>query len=216
MSSEDSTSYPRSRTMHPSGSSTSTDQEGVVYDGVSRASQEAALAFIAEQAFETPSWLNEPEVLSLIGLNGFTNVSARQAGMLGTLLDVRRLGRLAELEVLDPADAYPLAAYLDDLRQAVFGPISVTVADPYRRSLQRAWVEEMEELMTAEPTLNVFLGPGPDLVRSDIRPLVRAQLEAVRREVEAAAGRVQGVVLRAHLRDLVERIEVVLEPRQAP
>jgi hypothetical protein len=187
------------------------DQGRPVYDGVSRTRQEAAVEFIAEQVFETPTWINDPEILSLLGLNGFSNLSIRQASILGSLLDARRLARMAELEVSDPDDAYPLVAYLGDLRAAVFVPVERTASDPYRRALHRAWVEELNSLLTEEPAASPFLGPTPDLSRSDIRPLVRAQLNALREDAEHAAGQVSGSMARAHLLDLAERIRTTLE-----
>ncbi len=187
------------------------DQPGSVYDGVSRTRQEEALAFLAEQVFEAPTWLNEPEILSRVGLDGYTQLSGLQARLLGTVLDARRLGRLAELEVSQPADAYPLSAYLDDLRGAVWGTPAITAADPFRRSLQRTYVEEMESLMTEEPSGSPFLGPTPNVSRSDIRPLIRSQLAELRTEAQRAVPRTSDAVARAHLSDIAERIRRILE-----
>ena len=47
--------------------------------------------------------------------------------------------------------------------------------------------------------------------RSDIRPLVRAQLADLRDEVERAAGRIGDRVTRAHLQDVMMRIDDILE-----
>jgi hypothetical protein len=187
------------------------DQEGPVYDAVPRERQEAALAFLREQVFDAPLWINRPEILSRIGLDGFSTLSGRQAAVLGSLLDTRRLGRMAELEVSDPGDAYPLEVYLNDVRDAVLGNLTDTVQDPYRRALHRAWVEEAARLMTEEPTASPFLGPAPDLGRSDIRALLRHQLEQLGDQAASAAGRVQGTLARAHLRDLAARARTALE-----
>jgi len=187
------------------------DQEGVVFDVVSRADQERAVDFLAQQVFEAPTWLNDPTILSLTGLNGFTNLSGRQASILGSLLDARRLTRLAELEVMDPADAYPLEAYLGDIRNAVFGNLAATAANPYRRALQRVWVEGMHQLMTTEPAASPFAGSTPTVSRTDVRPLVRAQLDALHGSALEAAERAHDSVSQAHLRDLAERVEAALE-----
>jgi hypothetical protein len=190
------------------------DQPGPVYDGVPRAEQERALGFLAEQVFEAPTWLAQRDVLERIGSNGFQTISTWQGRMLGSLMDARRLARLAELQVTEPEDAYPLAEYLDDLRAAVWGRLATTSRDPYRRALHRAYLEEVEELMTEEPPSMAFLGGAPDISRSDVRPLLRDQLTGLRTEAESAAVSMRDPVARAHLRDIVSRIGEILEPRR--
>lgn len=189
------------------------DQEGAVFDGVARDHQERALAFLSREVLEAPVWLNDPEILSRVGSEraGLQGISNMQARALGQLLDARRLARLAELEMLDAGDAYPLPAYLDDVREAVWQDLSaVSAIDGYRRALHRAYLEEVESLMTEEPS-DSFLGPAPDLSRSDIRPLLRSQLGELRDDVARAARRIRHRVSRAHLEDLLERIDALLE-----
>jgi len=123
--------------------------------------------------------------------------------------------RMSESEVFD-ADAYPLATYLDDLRAGVFSELdSGEAIDPYRRNLQRAYIERLEYLMTEEP-------PAPpaafgnsitrvDVSQSDIRPLARAQLDEIAQDSRRAAGRTNDRVTRAHLEDLSARAAAILE-----
>ena len=182
------------------------DQPGAVYAGVARARQEAAVRFLAEEVFEAPTWLNEPAVIARVPGGGFEMVSRRQASVLGSLLDARRLGRLIELEATDPGDAYPLDAYLEDVRRAVWRDPAVTARDRYRRALQRAHLEELEALMSEQPSG----GAAPDVSRSDIQPLVRAQLREIEAAARAAAGRARDGVARAHLTDIAERVGEML------
>ncbi|MFW6202411.1 MAG: zinc-dependent metalloprotease, partial [Gemmatimonadota bacterium] len=187
------------------------DQPGAVYDGVPRGRQEEAVAFLADQVFEAPVWLNDADVISRIGRGGFDEISRRQGAVLGSLLDGRRLGRIAELEVIEPEDAYPLAALLADVREAVWGDPIATAGDPYRRALQRAHIDQLEALMTEEPADLPFLGPTPDPSRTDLRPLVRAQLHDLRAEANRAAGATRDRVAQAHLLDVTERIARIFD-----
>ncbi len=189
------------------------DQPGAVFDGLPRQRQKDAMAWLAREVFEAPTWLNEPEILERVGPSrgGFARLSARQAGMLNRLLDPRRMGSLAELETTDD-DPYPLMEFLDDTRSAVWGDIStVQTIDNYRRALQRAYLERMVYLMTEQPASNQFQGQAPSMSRSDIRPLVRAQLVDLRGDVERAADRVGDRVTWAHLQDVIVRIDDILE-----
>ncbi|MGH7483361.1 MAG: zinc-dependent metalloprotease [Longimicrobiales bacterium] len=191
----------------------SADQDGAVYDPVPRARQERALDFLAEYVFEAPVWLNHPEILGLIGrqAGGFEQLSSLQARVLGSLLEPRLLARVAELEASGVPDAYPLAALLDDVEAVVWLDPAATSRDPYRRALQRAHVGDLAALMIEEPEEGQ--DDGPDISRSDIRPLVRQQLEELRAEATVAAARVGDGVARAHLLDIAERVQRVLDPQ---
>ena len=187
------------------------DQAGAVYDGVPRADQERALAFIEAQVFDAPVWLNDRAILDRVGpLGQVETLGARQAAVLGSLLSTSRLGRLAEFEVLQPEDAWPLADYFPAVRTAVFGDLNtVSAIDGYRRALQRTYVDRVESLMNDAPAASAF-GPSFDVSRSEIRPLLRAELTQLRSDVERASNRVTHRMTRLHLEDLVVRIDAVL------
>ncbi|MEQ9401551.1 MAG: zinc-dependent metalloprotease [Longimicrobiales bacterium] len=189
------------------------DQDGAVYDGLPRARQEAAMDWLAREVFEAPTWLNDPGILEMVGPSegGLAVLSGRQAGILNRLLDPRRMAILSELETSDQ-DPYPLVDFLDDVRDGVWQDLSrVAAIDGYRRALQRAYLERMEYLMTEQPSGNPFQGAAPNMDRSDIRPLVRAQLVDLRDDVDRASRRVQHRVTRAHLVDVMARIDAILE-----
>ncbi|MEJ2204779.1 MAG: zinc-dependent metalloprotease [Gemmatimonadota bacterium] len=191
------------------------DQDGRVFDAVPREDQKRAMDWLAREVFEAPVWLNDPAILERVGPNGggFTGLSRRQVSILNRLLDARRLAMLGEIEATQPDVAYPLVEFLDDVRDAVWQDLgSVSAIDGYRRALQRAHLERLEVLMTEEPE-----GTGaPDVSNSDIRPLVRAQLVELRDEADRAGRRVRHRVIRAHLRDAVERIDAILEGPRPP
>lgn len=189
------------------------DQVGAVYDGLPRSRQKDAMAWLAREVFTAPTWLNEPDILDRIGptRGGFESLSSRQASLLNRLMDPRRMAMLAELETRDD-DAYPLAEFLDDVRSAVWGDLStVSAMTAYHRALQRAYIARAEHLMTEQPQSNPFQGPAPNMNRSDIRPLIRAQLLELRTDSERGARRVRHRATRAHLLDVVARIDHVLD-----
>jgi len=194
----------------------STDQDGAVYDGVPRSRQERALDFLAEQVFAAPLWLNDAEIIERIGLQdgGFASLSRRQAGVLNTLLQPARLARMVEIEVSQPEDAYPLGVYLADLEATLWSELAAGGAvDPYRRALQRAYLERAEILMGDGAAEGASSGPARTLALSDLRPLLRAQLRGIRSAAEAAAEMTPDTVTRAHWEDVAARVEAILGPR---
>jgi hypothetical protein len=193
------------------------DQDGVVYRGLPRTRQKEAMAWLAREVFEAPTWLNDPGILELIGpaRGGFESLSRRQAGILNRLLDPRRMAILAELEAMQADDVYPLVEFLDDVRDAVWGSLGqASGIDEYGRALQRAHLERLAYLMTEQPAGNAFQGAAPDLSRGDVRPLVRALLLDLRADVEGAARGTRHRLTQAHLQDVMVRIDAILESKE--
>ena len=176
------------------------DQAGAVYTPVSRAEQERALEFISAQVFIEPLWLLDDNVLARIRVAGPQRLQQRQAAMVASLLSSSRLARMTDIELTHPTSAWPVSAYLDAVRTEVWGNAAVTARNAYRRTLHRAHVARLATLVESETDA------------SDVRALARAELVAVRAAASAAAGQTTGVA-RAHLRDIVERVDDVLEAR---
>jgi len=204
-----------------------TDQAGAVYTPVTKARQKAALQFLGANVFTTPAWLAPRDILDRVGPPaGATSLVNRQSGVVTQLLDARRLGRLQEQEAIDAARAYPLAEYLADLRQAVWGTMGAGAApDANRRTLQRVHLERLEALIAPpapaagqgqrqggpqQPSSPVLATPNVN--RSDIAALARDQVRQIRTAAERAAGTAAAGVMRAHWQDIAERCAAILDP----
>jgi len=193
------------------------DQAGPVYTIVPEARQRAAVRFFRDQAFATPTWMLDRDILSRIEPAGTVDrVSGRQAAVLGNLLSFERLQRLIESEAVLGNDAYTMGELMDDLRAAVWTEVRTGAAtDVYRRNLQRAHIERLEYLMTQEqpPVPAQFRGfiqrTNVDVSLSDIRAFARGELETLRRQL--AAANPSDRATRLHYRDAVARIEKIFD-----
>ncbi len=195
----------------------STDQGEPIYTPVSRDKQEHAVQFVIQEAFESPTWLADKDILRRIEHAGaLERVRGRQVGFLNQMLNPGRMQRVIESEVFDP-DPYRLVDYLGDLREGVFSELDDgSPIDTYRRNLQRAYVERLEYLMTDDPTATPPSGGNTtrvDVSQSDIRPLARAQLETIQEDAERVATGTEDEVTRAHMVDLAARARAILEDR---
>ncbi|MDT8369490.1 MAG: zinc-dependent metalloprotease [Longimicrobiales bacterium] len=190
----------------------SAEEPGVVFQGVPLAEQARALDFLTEQVFTTPIWLQEREILDRIGPVGEVgSLSGRQARILASLMSGNRLVRMADIEILQPENAWPLSRYIPALRDAVFGDLeSIVAADAYRRALHRQWVSGAGELIVSNEGESPF-DAGSDVASSDIRPLIRAELTELRAELQRAIRRVNHDATRLHFNDLLVRIDAILE-----
>jgi hypothetical protein len=202
------------------------DQPGAVYRAVPRARQQEALRFLAAQAFRTPEWLAPRDIVSRIGPPpAARSVAGVQAGVVQQLLDVRRLARMADAERTDAANAYPVATYLSDLRSALWDGEGAA-PDASRRALQRVHLERLGALVAPPAPAPGGQGAGgapprpipspllalPNVLRSDLPALARAQVAAVRDLARRRAALAIAAMARAHWQDVVARAELVLDP----
>ena len=201
-----------------------TDQPGVVYDRIPRARQQAALKFISDEVFQTPTWLAPEPILSRIGPQPLNStLSGMQLAVLNQLTDARRISRLADAEAVDAANAYTASAYMSDLRAALWGGLS---PDANRRAMQRLYLQRLATFI-APPTpaggaqgqqqQNPNAPPPsalltqPDVPRSDLPALARSELRTIRAAASAASRSAPSAIARAHWADVVDRIDVALE-----
>jgi Met-zincin/Domain of unknown function (DUF5117)/Domain of unknown function (DUF5118) len=196
-------------------------QDGPVYAIVDRSRQQRAMRFLAQQAFATPTWMLQRDILSRIEHAGAVDrLRTRQVGVLNNLLEPRRMQRLIESEATLGKEAYTLADLFADTHKAVWSELAdARPIDEYRRNLQRGYVERLEYLMTHElpptpPNLARFITlTSVNVAQSDIRAFARGDLEDIKREAAAAAARTTDRATRLHLRDVVARIEKILNPK---
>ncbi len=205
------------------------DQPGSVFVPVPAERQRAAVEFLGREVFDSPEWLAPPAILSRIGPPaGATSVSARQASILGQLLDARRLARLEGSGVYGGSPGYSPAAYLNDLQRVIwFAGSTGSELDAGRRALQRVYLERMAALLsppaapapgaTAAALPSPFLAT-PNVSRSDVPAIVRSQLKSIRESARRSASLAGGAtVTRAHWLDVVDRIDTILDPdRRSP
>jgi len=197
------------------------EQKGAVHEHVDKATQKRAVMFLHKHLFETPTWMFDQEILSRANPNaGLLNrVNGLQKRTLNALFDPSRLARLIEFEAIKGDEAYKMESLFDDLRTGIFSELkSGKTIDTYRRALQRAYVENLENLMKNEqgrvpPRFADFIGhTAIDVSQSDIRPMVRADLKKLKREISSGMGSAKGMS-KYHLEDMVERINNILDPK---
>ena len=203
------------------------DEEGVVYEPVPAERQRRALAFLIANGFERPDWLLDTDILRRIEAAGaLDRVRRAQVSILNRLLDPSRIARLLEAEAIDGGeDVYTAADMLGDVRAGVWSELQDgTSIDPLRRNLQRGYIERLQYLMEEEPDvpngefIRYYIGITPvDVSQSDIRPLVRGELQDLDRQIAEALRRRQIAgdrATRLHLEDARARIADVLDGKE--
>ncbi|MGH7521325.1 MAG: zinc-dependent metalloprotease [Gemmatimonadales bacterium] len=199
-------------------------QSGTVYQPVPRAKQAEAVRFLNDNVFTTPSFFFDSEILRRIEPTGFVErVRQRQTVVLNLLFQDARLSRLADQGQTQPTgSAYTIADLFGDVRRGAFSEFSggSVRVDAYRRNLQRAFVDQMERLISTplvtplSPGFTPFPGFTPPPPRpADARAQARLELVDLQGPLRVALARAGDRPTRAHIVDLQARINQILNPR---
>lgn len=183
-------------------------QDGVRFVIVPRDRQAAAVRFLNENAFATPSWAVKTDILRRIEPAGaLARVNAAQERVLNSLFSNTRFDRLIEQEAIDGAVAYRPSDFMSDVRRGIWseieaGPVKI---DVYRRNLQNSYIDLLSNKLNVRPS-----------VTDDYRALIKAELRDLSNALNAAMPRATDRATRAHLADARDQIAKALDPKFAP
>ncbi|MGB3152546.1 MAG: zinc-dependent metalloprotease, partial [Maribacter sp.] len=197
------------------------EQEGAVYTPVAKEHQAKCMLFLQEELFQTPVWMLDHDIFGKIQYSGFVErVRSIQVLTLNNILSLGKMARLIENETANGTDAYSLIEMMSDLRKGIWSELpSGRKIDTYRRNLQKAHIDRLAYLMTAENQAKKtnFRGSRKSTAvntsQSDIRSLARAELNTLKRSIRNATTRISDKMSTYHLQDAVERIDMILDPK---
>lgn len=185
-------------------------QDGVRFVIVPKEKQVAAVRFLNENAFATPSWALKPEILRRIEPVGATaRVNIAQERILNSLFSNTRFARLVEQEAIDGVAAYRPADFMSDVRRGIWSEIEPGAGavriDVYRRNLQNSYIDLLSSKLNGRPA-----------VTDDYRALIKQELRDLSNAISAAMQRTGDRATRAHLADARDQIAKALDPKFAP
>lgn len=202
-------------------------QAGPVWRNVEPARQKAAVQFLLDNAFTTPTWLIDENIIRKIESDGSLNrVGGAQVRTLTSLLSNVRLQRMIELEAAAKSatarsQVYPVADMLSDLRRGLWKELATGASiDAYRQRVQRSYLEQIAAKINPPapaagaqnaPQQGGFGGAQP-VSTADIRPILRSEMRALDAQLAAAIGRTSDRMTRAHLEDARDQIKKMLDP----
>ncbi|WP_370458272.1 zinc-dependent metalloprotease [Cellulophaga sp. L1A9] len=197
------------------------DQEGAVYTPVAKERQKNSLAFVQKELFITPEWLLDQNIFNKIEYSGsIERLRAIQVRTLDNILSLGKIARIIENETINGKDAYALTDMMKDLRTGIWSELPRgSKIDTYRRNLQKAHIDRLAYLMTAESQTksrrsSPYVKSTPlNTSQSDVRSVARAELNILKRAIKAAIGRTSDSMSKYHLQDAIVRIDQVLDPK---
>lgn len=194
-------------------------QTGVRFTIVPKTRQSEAVKFLNDNAFATPMWAVDKEILRRIEPIGALNrVRNAQTSVLNNLLSSARFARLIEQQTLDGDAAYQPGDFLADVRKGVWTELDAPNAkiDAYRRNLQRSYLDIANtKINGAAQTTPQGLPPGFAalfITSGDERAFYRAELRAISAAAGAAASRSTDRTTKVHLESVRDQIGKILDP----
>ena len=191
------------------------DQGGKVYIPVSGSDQKKAMGWLIDNAFTTPEWLMDNQIIQRITFSGaLERIRSTQSRHLNNLLNEGRIERMIEAEQIDGKDAYPLVDMITELRRGIFSEVyKKTSIDASRRALQRSFLARVESLLKENtgPPARSF---GPRTFTkgmTDVQPLLKASIRQLKKDINRNIKRIRGAINQAHLQDCIDRIDKILE-----
>ena len=196
------------------------DQEGDIYTHVAKSHQKNALNFINKELFSTPTWMIDKNIYAKTQFSGaIEKIGSVQTRTLYNILDSGRMARMIENQTMNGSKAYSLVAMFSDLRKGVWSELYTgKTIDTYRRNLQRAHINRLDYLLNTAKNQRganrgYFKQSTVNIGQSDIKAMVRGELNRIKREIRAAVSKASNTTSRYHLQDAIARIDMALDPK---
>ena len=188
-------------------------QKGDVYTMVPKVQQKLAMQWLHKNAFASPTWLVDKNILSKIDYAGYTErLRGLQARHLNRLMSFETLGRLIDYNALN-SDNYSALEMLRDLRKGIWSEANLSQnVTVYRRNLQRAHIDQLANLMTDEMN-RARSRKYYNVNQSDVRALVRGEINVLKQRLRTATNAAVNTETKYHYRDAIARIDNILNPK---
>ncbi len=195
------------------------NQEGAVYSHVAKSHQKNALKFINKELFSTPKWMIDNNIYSKTQFSGaIEKIGNVQTRTLKNILDSGRMARMIENQTMNGSKAYSLISMFSDLRRGVWSELyNGKKIDTYKRNLQRAHINRLDYLLNTAKNQRgansgYFKQSIVNIDQSDIKAMVRGELNRIKRDVKSAISKAPNTTSRYHLQDAIARINMALDP----
>ena len=191
--------------------------EGSVYTPVPSARQRAAVTFLKDYVFTTPTWLIDERITRLLAPSDVASrLSSMQTRLLRTVMSSDKLLRLLDQQARFGDTAYSVDELYTDVEGAILTELqSNKPTDYYRRALQRTYVQELID-KSAKPagSTDAFAAMfRPNTYATDVRAISRARLVALRKKLSTIKS--SDALTQAHYDDLALQIRQALEESAA-
>ncbi len=190
------------------------DETGNVFAPVPKSIQKDAVAFMNKEAFQTPTWMLNKDMLNKFRKPGREEFPQKlQEASLTLMLSTSTLNKLMLAEKrFGTANAYPIDEYLTDLEQGVFDEVyNNKPIDSYRRYLQKRYVTFAVQIIKMQGRTLDKPGDIPDYGSTDMASTLVAHLAKLQQATTKALTTAKDQQTRYHLQYLSDVITDTLK-----
>ncbi|MEO6069780.1 MAG: zinc-dependent metalloprotease [Chitinophagaceae bacterium] len=193
------------------------EQSGSTIEFVAKARQKEAMTFLQQQLFNTPKWLIDENITKYTGNNGITTIASLQDAVLGRLINNSTITKLLRFEA-EGDNAYSAMEMMADLKRGIWSELSTRQPiDIYRRNLQKSYVDRLTRIVNPEAPSAALAAAGFGGLQAsrnnDVISISKAQLRSLASEIKGALPSYKDGITRAHLMDVLDRIDNALNPK---
>ncbi len=173
-----------------------------VFSPVPAAKQEQAVRFLMDN-MKMPPELSTPEILNKISPSGAVRLSVSlQASIIRSLFNSARVQRMFDNEAVNGRKAYSVDHMVLDVQSGIWSELAAPkpAIDPYRRSLQRSYLDMMDARVN-----------GDGATASDLKGIARHNLKLLAKQIDRALPKSGNLITTEHLDDSRKQIERILE-----
>jgi hypothetical protein len=190
------------------------NQQIASYVVVPKASQQTAVKWIIANAFSNVDWLITKELVTHHMMGYRERMRSLQVNPLNRMLSFDTFSRLDNSGMRTPNHYKPIEL-CQDIRAGIWSELtSGAKIEPFRRNLQKAYIERMKFLMADQVSAPI---PGRDVYavsQSDVRSIVRGELKALQGSLMLSKAKYTDIETRYHVDDCINRVDMLLNPRK--
>ncbi|RYG39237.1 DUF5117 domain-containing protein, partial [bacterium] len=177
---------------------------GDVFKPVPAAKQRAAAKFLLSEGLAKPKGIFDPQVMNKISPQGaITGATVMNSYILSGLLDPDSAGRVVENEAVNgKSNTYTLSEIVADVNAAVWAELGTATptTDVYRRSLQRSYLDVMDQRVNSSWMNN-----------QELKVLSKDALRQVAKKIDAAMPKTTDRMTSLHLAECRADIEKIIK-----
>jgi hypothetical protein len=176
--------------------------------------QKKAMQFLAKELFDTPEWLYNKDIFSLVGGGGDYVYWTFQTQVINWLINWDNYETMSYAQMQQPSDCYSYDEFLTDLENEIWKELkSVNLISPPRRNLQLFYTERIIEYSMPQSGGNPR---EPLKLRTDFYPLIQKHIRSVITEIDKQLPKYKDETTQLHLKEVRKRLQQALNFARFP
>jgi hypothetical protein len=187
------------------------DQHEKAFEFLEKSRQQAAVKFLGDQLFTTPTWLFNEKLYELRGGGASYELLLLQHNVLKILFDQSLFSALQRFEAHQSQKAYTTIEYLTDLKMSIWAELRIPkTIDFCRRNLQKEYVNNLIGLLLL---MNERDNPNIVILNTDFISVVKGHIKSLIKDIDIALPQCPDEITKLHLVDVKERLTDAMQKR---